>query len=412
MMKDTSIREYARRYRELCGSAQQQKKREHWRDLNSFACDKPLIYVRQVPYNEFFDYSMIKSEDPLLREAETFFATAVEYQQHLNDDFIYEPWYSLWATHTRPSEMRWGVPCSLDEKPSANGAAAYHAVIRDEEDIEKLNPVARHEINEQATALRYEKLADAFGDIVDVFVNRAGLLSSMWNMDISTDLAKIRGLEQIMWDCYDRPEWLHRLLGRMQKAILDNHAQTMAARDFSLANHQNQCMPYCRELADPSPAVKGIDTRHLWGFMASQETTTFGPELFSEFMLEYQKPIMALYGLTAYGCCEDLTHKIPLLKQIPNLRRIAVTPWANLEQCAAQIGGDYVISYRPNPSDMIATGLDEEHIRKTMRNAFAIFKHYGCVFDITLKDVQTISGKPQNLLRWTDIVREEIERAF
>lgn len=35
----------------------------------------------------------------------------------------------------------------------------------------------------------------------------------------------------------------------------------------------------------------------------------------------------------------------------------------------------------------------------------------GCKFDITLKDVETIAGKPENMMRWVRIVREEMDRA-
>ena len=77
--------------------------------------------------------------------------------------------------------------------------------------------------------------------------------------------------------------------------------------------------------------------------MAAQEFTTFGPDMFEEFMFNYQKPILERYGLTAYGCCEDLTRKIGVIKKLRNLRRIAVSPFADPVKCAEQIGGDYVL---------------------------------------------------------------------
>lgn len=33
-------------------------------------------------------------------------------------------------------------------------------------------------------------------------------------------------------------------------------------------------------------------------------------------------------------------------------------------------------------------------------------------FDITLKDVMTVNHHPENIRRWVDIVREEIEKSF
>ena len=128
-------------------------------------------------------------------------------------------------------------------------------------------------------------------------------------------------------------------------------------------------------------------------------------------MLSYQIPIIERYGLSAYGCCEDLTNKIPLLRKIKNLRRIAVSPYADVRSCAEQIGKDYVLSYRPNPA-MIANGLDEENVKKSLTTDMEVFKEHGNIFDITLKDVETIAAKPQNLTRWVELVREVTSKIF
>lgn len=411
-MKDdvSGLREYAKRYVALCNSPEQARKRDLWRRHNSLDFTVPPIYIRAVPYGEFFDMSLLKCTDPLLRRLEFQMASIVEYHATLKDDSTYMPWLTVDAA-IEPMDTRWGIPCGLGEKPADGGAAAYAPEVIDEADINKI--ITRsHRVNEEITADRLAFVREAVNGEIDVYADRRGALTRMWAMDISTDLAKLRGLEQIMYDAYDRPEWLHDLLGRMQRGILKCIDETEAAGDFSLADHQNQAMPYAVELADPDCRVQGVSTRQLWGYMASQETTTFGPALFDEFMLEYQLPIMARFGLVAYGCCEDLTRKITLLRKIPNLRRIAVSPFANVRLCAEQIGGDYVFSYRPNPSTMISTGLDEELVRGILRQDFAAMLDNGCKFDITLKDVETIAGKPQNMVRWVEIVREEIARAM
>ena len=92
-----------------------------------------------------------------------------------------------------------------------------------------------------------------------------------------------------------------------------------------------------------------------------------------------------------------------MLRQIPNLRRIAVTPVADVARCAEQIGEDYVFSWRPNPSEMICCGFDPDLVRKVIKSGMEAAK--GCHVDITLKDVQTVQGKPENLARWVQVVR-------
>lgn len=63
-----------------------------------------------------------------------------------------------------------------------------------------------HEIDEEATRRKAAPYEELVGDILPIFIDREGVLSVMWQNDISTPLAKLRGLEQLMWDMYDSPE--------------------------------------------------------------------------------------------------------------------------------------------------------------------------------------------------------------
>jgi len=125
-------------------------------------------------------------------------------------------------------------------------------------------------------------------------------------------------------------------------------------------------------------------------------------------MLQYQIPIMREFGLVAYGCCEDLTHKIDVLRQIPNLRRIAISPMADVARCAEQIGTDYVFSYRPSPADMVAYGFDPQRIREILTEDLLACS--ACHVDITLKDVETVERDPERIRRWVGLTREVIEQ--
>jgi hypothetical protein len=165
-------------------------------------------------------------------------------------------------------------------------------------------------------------------------------------------------------------------------------------------------MPYAEELPDPSGDGKPVTRGRLWVFCAAQELTLVSPRMHDEFMLRYQLPIIAKFGLSAYGCCEDLTHKIGMLRQIPNLRRIAVAPRANVRRCAEQIGQDYVLSYRPNPAEMVCCGFAPDHVRKVVADALEAAD--GCHVDITLKDIQTVQGQPQRLREWVRVVRAAV----
>ena len=101
---------------------------------------------------------------------------------------------------------------------------------------------------------------------------------------------------------------------------------------------------------------------------------------------------------------------IDMLRQIPNLRRIAVSPFANVARCAEQIGRDYVLSYRPSPADMVSYGFDEDRIRSILRRDLKTCKD--CHVDITLKDVETVQADPDRARKWVVVTREVIDEIF
>lgn len=227
----------------------------------------------------------------------------------------------------------------------------------------------------------------------------------MWSGDISTDLGYLRGIEQIMWDIMDNPEELHKVLAFMRDGILKAHKEAEEAGDWQLCNHENQSMPYAKGLKDPKANSGAVKRSELWCFMAAQELTLISPEQHDEFMLKYQIPIMEKFGMVAYGCCEDLSRKIDILRKIPNLRRIAVTPFANVAKCAEQIGTSYVSSWRPSPSATVCVGFDEDNIRKIIADGIKEFRRNNCFVDICLKDVHTVQNHPERLVNFVKIVR-------
>ena len=83
------------------------------------------------------------------------------------------------------------------------------------------------------------------------------------------------------------------------------------------------------------------------------------------------------------------------LRKIPNLRRVAVTPSADLDLALEEIGVDYLISWRPNPGISVTVGYDIEETRKYLVENLEKLK--GHKFDIIWKDIENDCGNPYNL---------------
>ena len=402
-MKSTDItilRDLAARYVEICNKPVIDERRNLWRRHNSLRRTRPLIYVRAWAWQEMPD-SELRCEDPFFRHYEDFFRLSI-FRDTFDDDFIFEPWVTVNAAWVTPPEGVWGLLVPKTHSDELRGSYVWDPPLKTEDDLTRMHS-PHHVIDEARTEQRMAKLRDVIGDIITINLDRAPAYR-MWQGDISTELARLRGLEQMMWDMMDRPAWLHKLLAHMRDGILRTHEEAEQAGDWSLSAHQNQAMPYAEELRDPTANSGPVQRKDLWYFAASQETTAVGPKQFDEFMFQYQIPIMAPFGLVAYGCCEDLTRKIDVLRQLPNLRRIAVSPMANVAKCAAQIKQDYVLSYRPSPSDMVGYGFRPDFIREQLARDLEACGD--CHVDITLKDVETVQGDPDRVRRWVEITRE------
>jgi len=394
------LRELARKYAEIAAKPIQDERRDLWRDHNSLVRTRPPIYVRWFAAWQEAPESKLQCVDPFYQEHETFLRQMIV-QDTIGDDFIIEPWITQRASVATPPDGPWGLKHDRIPSPEPGGAWKYDPPIKTLEDARKMVK-ARHSIDEEATARNVARLQDAVGDILEVNVNRVPFYSH-WHADISSDLGFLRDIGQVMWDMVDNPGWLHRVVRFMSESIMEAQDDAEAVGDWNLSNHENQAMPYALELSDRQANSGSVTRDKLWVFMAAQEMAQVSPAMHEEFILQYQLPILKRFGLVAYGCCEDLTHKIDMLRKIPNLRRIAVTPVANVDRCAEQIGEDYVFSWRPNPSLMICCGFDPDLIRKVIMNGMEASK--GCHVDITLKDVQTVQHNPGNLRKWVQIVR-------
>jgi len=400
------LRCLAERYAAIAALPIQDEKRKLWTDHFGLKPTRVPILATYGMWNvwcrEVFGDARMECRDPFLRQHERELRLRIFQHEVVGDDSIQEPWIVLGAAVKGGWAKSWGVEETMHGSGVEGGAAAYDPPLRSWDDVAKLH-MTHHEVDEVETARNLEKLSDAIGDILPIDVQRTPTYAGFM-ADISTSIAKLRGLEQLMMDMYEAPEELHRLLAFMRDGILQNNREAEAAGDFSLTSGQNQAMCYAPELEPPRPNSGPRKRKEIWGFCAAQEFTLISPEFHEEFMFRYQLPIYEHFGLVHYGCCEDLRRKIDMLRQLKNLRSIAVTPVANVRQCAEQIGTDYVMSWRPNPTDMVCYGYDEGKIRRIISEGLAACR--GGYPHIHLKDVETVEGDVSRLTRWVRLVRD------
>ena len=164
----------------------------------------------------------------------------------------------------------------------------------------------------------------------------------------------------------------------------------------------------------PQP-VSGLADSGLkatWYRRAAQSLGVVSPAMFEEFEADYVKPLAERFAYTYYGCCEPLDDRIEVLKRkIPNLRKIGCSPWANVEKCAEQIGREFVLSRKPNPSN-VAIATDADVIQNEIEETVKICIKYGCPYDYVLKDISTVSNRPENIIIWANTVSSVLDKYY
>jgi hypothetical protein len=127
-----------------------------------------------------------------------------------------------------------------------------------------------------------------------------------------------------------------------------------------------------------------------------------------EFELDYLNPVYARFGHVYYGCCEPLEGKMHLVRKIPHVRKISMSPWVNQAAGAEAIGRDFVFSRKPSPAFLAVDHWDPKAVDRDLRETVATCKRYGCPLELILKDISTTRYQPQRIWEWADIAMKVV----
>jgi len=132
-----------------------------------------------------------------------------------------------------------------------------------------------------------------------------------------------------------------------------------------------------------------------------------------EFDLAYNEKLFGECGLVYYGCCEPLELKIDLLrKRFKNLRKVSITPWADPEIAAEQMGKDLVMAAKPNPAFVGSDHFNAKPVEEEIAGYLEACKRHGTTCEFVLKDISTIANKPENLTKWAETATAVIDRYY
>lgn len=396
------LRRLAAQVAELAARPIEQEKRLLWYKLNALEPTRPVVFCDpENGWNEIVTLDQLECEGDLALRWEMTLRKEVFWGAEMCDDRVVQPIFVVPHVYT---ESDWGMH---ERKIGGHDGGSYtwDAPLKSFDDLDKLHPPII-EVDEEATARVVELAEETLGDLLEVRLQTAW----WWTLGMTWTLINLRGLTNFMYDLMDNQDQVHRLM----TILRDGH---LAKLDFlqengllSLNNDGTYVgsggFGWSRELPQPDFAGK-VRTIDMWGFGESQETIGVSPKMFAEFILPYQVPILERFGLNCYGCCEPLDVRWEYLQKVPRLRRVSVSPWANIADMAEKLQDRYIFSMKPRPTDLATSAFDEDKIRADLREALRLTRD--CRVEVIMKDNHTINNDPQRVVRWVQIAREEAD---
>lgn len=365
---------------------------------------RPVVLINEVPFPELnFDGSLtLQCSDPILRSAEDFLRKKLFQWKYFPADMILPPYLPV-----EKAMKSTGIGISVEEETLATDqenwivSHEYHDQLSTEEDLEKLHPPVISYDHED-TMMRYNRIANAIGDILPVRITGHNCYTSMWD-----EISAYRGVTNLLIDLAERPEFSHQIVSRLTEFEISRLEQMEELGLFDIDPLEIHCT--CALNSDLPGDYDGgkVKRSQIWGRGMAQIFASVSKEMHEEFDIQYMKKVMEPFGLVYYGCCEPLDKKVDIVEKLPHLRKISITPWADIDNAAEVIGNRYVIANKPNPSS-VAVRLDEDALRAEIGRTLNACKRNGCSFDMVLKDISSCGHQLDNLVRWEKTVMEMV----
>jgi hypothetical protein len=408
------LTELAKRVDEIGRLDVMDQRRARWTAHNRLEKGTPMVVVfPEGSWREIIPPSSLKCTSEEASNIEFDLLSRIYRHENIGDDSVIE--HNL-IVHKKINglpdcninlDIDWGVKIQHNDSSDKTGAYSFKPIINSAKDIEKLR-VPEIYYDEAATLPVLEERKEIFGDLLDVQLKGVDYVS----FHIMYYYIHLRGLEQMMYDLYDEPEFAKELINFFETGYMSIVDQCESQGLFDLNNdgsyQSSGGFGYTSELPRKDFNPKRVRPCDMWASAEAQEMSSVSPSQTEEFCISAERRLLSRFGLNGYGCCEGLENKMSYVKQIQNIRRISVSPFADLEKCALQLKGDYICSFKPHPVYLSGLSFDEAAIKNYLDDSLK--KAKDCILEIILADTHTCQNKPWRFKRWVELCREAIRR--
>lgn len=398
------LRELGKQVAEIAALPEQQARIDGWKQLNGLHPERPMVLIDQIPWHEMNvdDELTLQCGDGFCREIETRLRRTLYLWRHMQVDMVVEPYLDI-RKAIRGAHL--GITAHDDRSilDPENDVVGHYYIdqLQTEGDLQKIQ-MPEISLDAEATAEAAEKAHTIFDGILEVRLQGLHPSFAFWDR-----ISEWHGVEASLIDLIDRPDFIHRMVQRITQGyhvMLDQlEAQGLLGYPMSLIHCTGA---FADELPAPGYDPNKVRAKDLWTFGMAQIFVSVSPKMHQEFELDYVFPWYGRFGLGYYGCCEPLDNKIDIVRKIPNLRKISMSPWVDVQKGAERIGADFVFSRKPSPALVATDTMDAEAMRADLQKTYDACARTGTPLEFILKDISTVRYEPQRLWQWADIAME------
>jgi hypothetical protein len=410
--KDTDIlRSLAEQVAQIASWSVHQEKARLWQRLNDLDSVRPTVWINEICWHEMNvdDELTLRTSHPWAQGQERELRRILYQWKHLPADMVVNDFLTCpLAIHSTDFGIIEDVDIVRTSDAGDIVSRHFNVQIREPEDIQKIKmPVVTH--NQEATDLWHRAMEEVYGGILPVRkMGQTHIWFTPWDY-----LIRWWGVEEAMLDLVCRPAMVHAAVDRMVDAWMVELNQFVEQNLLSLDCNNTRVgsggYGYTSALPGKDFDPAHVKPHNMWGCSNAQIFSSVSPEMQWEFAIEHDLRWLKRWGMTYYGCCEPLDGKLDVLRRIPNLRKISVSPWCDARRIVDGVGADYVISHKPSPAILAEENWDPAQARKNLRD-FLDTTEGNCHVEIIMKDISTVRYQPKRLWEWAAIAMEEAER--
>jgi hypothetical protein len=404
--RDT-LRGLAAQVAEIAALPVQQETISLWKALNGLKPVRPMVMIDQICWHEMEVNGelVLQTEDDFSREIETNLRRTLYSWRHMPVDMVVEPVVEV------PKVIRGeGFGLQVVERAAVLDPAndvyshAYVDQLETEADLKKIRaPEVR--LEEEVTAQREESAHEVFDGTLDVRMQGRFPEFHPWDFIVGW-----HNPQQSLLDLVERPEFMHQLMSHLTEVNLSWLDQLEEQGLLGVGQQRVHCTgAYTDELPAPGFDPTHLRAKDIWTFGMAQIFAAVSPAMHKEFWLDYAAKWYSRFGLGYYGCCEPLDEKIDIIRDLPHVRKISMSPWVDVERGAERIGGDFVFSRKPSPAFLARDPWDPVAVEADLRETLEACARHGCPVELILKDISTVRYEPQRLWEWAEVAMRVVQ---